>query len=61
MEEIVLLETKKAFPEKEVFKLKFAIGEFDMVIHDPEKVTCEMINERRPFHLKQWKKNELYI
>ena len=42
MEEIVLLETKKAFPEKEVFKLKFAIGEFDMVIHDPEAVTCEI-------------------
>lgn len=42
MEEIVLLETKKAFPEKEVFKLKFAVGEFDMVIHDPEEVTCEV-------------------
>lgn len=42
MEEIVLLEAKKAFPKKEVFKLKFAIGEFDMVIHDPEEVTCEL-------------------
>ena len=42
MEEIVLLETKKAFPKKQVFKLKFAIGEFDMVIHDPEEVTCEV-------------------
>ena len=42
MEEIVLLETKKAFPKKQVFKLKFAIGEFDMVIHDPEAVTCEV-------------------
>lgn len=42
MEEIVLLETKKAFPQKEVFKLKFAVGEFDMVIHDPEEVTCEV-------------------
>lgn len=42
MEEIVLLETKKAYPEKEVFKLAFAVGEFDMVIFDPEKVTCEI-------------------
>lgn len=42
MEEIVLLETKKAFPEKEVFKLRFAVGEFDMVIFDPEKVSCEL-------------------
>lgn len=42
MEEIVLLETKKAFPEKEVFKLRFAVGEFDMVIFDPEKVNCEL-------------------
>ena len=42
MEEIVLLETKKAFLSKEVFKLKFAVGEFDMVICDPENVTCEI-------------------
>lgn len=42
MEEIVLLETKKAFPQKEVFKLKFAIGEFDMVVYDPEEMTCEV-------------------
>ncbi len=42
MEEIVLLETKKAFPSKEVFKLKFAVGEFDMVICDSENVTCEI-------------------
>lgn len=42
MEEIVLLETKKAYPEKEVFKLSFAVGEFDMVIFDPENVNCEI-------------------
>lgn len=42
MEEIVLLETKKAYPEKDVFKLTFAVGEFDMVISDPEDVTCEI-------------------
>ena len=42
MEEIVLLETKKAYPEKDVFKLKFAIGEFDMVICDKETTNCEI-------------------
>ena len=42
MEDIVLLETKKAFPEKQVFKCQFAIGEFDMVIFDPENGTCEI-------------------
>ena len=42
MEEIVLLETKKARPDKDVFKLKFAIGEFDMVVFDPENITSEI-------------------
>lgn len=42
MEEIVLLETKIAKPGKKVFKLQFAIGEFDMVVHDPKALTCEI-------------------
>ena len=42
MEEIVLLETKKAFPHKKVFKLKFAVGEFDMVVFNPETLSCEI-------------------
>lgn len=42
MEDIVLLETKLAFPRKEVFKLQFAVGEFDMVVFDPEKLCCEI-------------------
>lgn len=42
MEEIVLLETKLANPNKKVFKLQFPIGEFDMVVADPDKVTCEI-------------------
>jgi len=42
MEDIVLLETKLARPDKEVFKLQFAVGEFDMVIHDPVALTCEI-------------------
>ena len=37
MEDIVLLETKLALPNKEVFKLQFADGEFDMVVCDPEQ------------------------
>ena len=40
MEDIVLPETKMAFPKKQVFKLKFAVGEFDMVVADPDSCTC---------------------
>lgn len=42
MEDIVLLETKLANPKKQVFKLQFAVGEFDMVVHDPDTITCEI-------------------
>lgn len=42
MEDIVLLETKLAKPKKQVFQLQFAVGEFDMVIHDPKSLTCEI-------------------
>ena len=42
MEEIVLLETKLARSDKEVFKLEFLIGEFDMVISDEEAEKCEI-------------------
>ena len=42
MEDIILLETKLKNPKKQVFKLQFAVGEFDMVIADPEKTTCEI-------------------
>lgn len=42
MEEIVLLETKIARPDKKVFKLQFAIGEYDMVVYDQKSLTCEI-------------------
>ena len=42
MEDIVLLETRLAFPKKEVFVLQFAIGEFDMVVFDPITSSCEI-------------------
>ncbi|MBQ8995756.1 MAG: ATP-binding protein [Oscillospiraceae bacterium] len=42
MEDIVVLETMIANPDKEVFKLQFAVGEFDMVIADPAAITCEI-------------------
>lgn len=42
MEDIVLLETKIAKPDKKVFKLQFAIGEFDMVVFDPVALNCEI-------------------
>lgn len=42
MEDIVLLETKMAYPKYEVFKLMFARGEFDMVVFDPEAANCSI-------------------
>lgn len=42
MEDIILLETKLFYPDKEVFKLKFAIGEYDMVIFDSKSLSCEI-------------------
>ena len=42
MEDIILLETKIARPGKKVFKLQFAVGEFDMVVADSQMVTCEI-------------------
>lgn len=42
MEDIILLETKLAQPGKEVFKLQFTVGEFDMVVFDPETASCEI-------------------
>lgn len=42
MEEIILLETKLAHPNKKVFKLQFPIGEYDMVIYDPNTISCEI-------------------
>lgn len=42
MEDIVLLETKIANPAKNVFKLQFAVGEFDMVVFDRKTLTCQI-------------------
>ena len=42
MEDIVLLETRIANPDKKVFKLQFPVGEFDMVVHDPKELTCSI-------------------
>ncbi len=42
MEDIILLETKIAKPDKKVFKLQFAVGEFDMVVFDSKTLTCEI-------------------
>ncbi len=42
MEDIVLLETKITKRDKEVFKLQFAVGEFDMVVFDPSNLSCEI-------------------
>ncbi len=42
LEDIVLLETQMAYPKSEVFKLIFARGEFDMVVFNPEKLSCKI-------------------
>lgn len=43
LEDIVFLETKRTYGSKRnVFKLKFASGEFDMVIQDKIKKQCEI-------------------
>lgn len=42
MEDIILLETKLAKSDKTVFKLQFAVGEFDMVVFDPKSLTCQI-------------------
>ena len=42
MEDIILLETKMAKPDKKVFKLQFAVGEFDMVVYDQKSLTCQI-------------------
>ena len=57
LEEIVQLETKKANPNLEVFKLQFAVGEFDMVVYDSENVCCKIYEikhskEKSPFQYR---------
>ena len=42
MEDLVLLETKISKPRMQVFQLQFAVGEFDMVVHDPKNLTCHI-------------------
>lgn len=42
MEDIVLLETRLSNPKKEVFVLQFPVGEFDMVVFDPDAACCEI-------------------
>lgn len=64
LEDIILIETKIANPKKDVFRLKFAIGEFDMVVADSETLTCEIyeikyskeINNKQYRHLTDIKK-----
>ena len=55
MEDIILLETKMAYPQFEVFKLKFAVGEFDMVVFDPDTASCKIyeIKHSTEIHPKQ--------
>ena len=66
LEEIILLETKIAKPQKQVFKLQFSTGEFDMVVADKNTLSCEIyeikyskeIVEKQYQHLTDVKKCE---
>ena len=40
LEDIVLLETKPANQNKQVFIMQFPVGEFDMVAFDPDAGSC---------------------
>ena len=42
LEDIVLIETAMANPDKEVFKLQFADGEYDMVVFDSKNGGCSI-------------------
>ncbi len=42
LEDIVLLETKLANAKKQVFVLQFPVGEFDMVVFDPDAGSCRI-------------------
>lgn len=42
LKDIVLLETKLATPKKQVFVLQFPVGEFDMVVLDPNAGSCRI-------------------
>ena len=55
LEDIILLETKEARKDRRVFKLQFAVGEFDMVVFDPESITCEIYEIK---HSTQVDKNQ---
>lgn len=57
MEDIILLETKMAYPNCEVFKLKFSIGEFDMVVFNPQTASCQIyeIKHSAEIHPNQYR------
>ena len=42
LEDIVLLETQMSNPGKQVFVLQFPVGEFDMVVFDPDAGCCQI-------------------
>ena len=42
LEDIVLLETRMSNPGKQVFVLQFPVGEFDMVVFDPDAGCCQI-------------------
>ena len=42
LEDIVLMETKLANHNKQIFVLQFPVGEFDMIVFDSEADSCKI-------------------
>lgn len=59
LEEIVLLETKKALTKKTVFKLQFAIGEFDMVVFDSQNLCCKIFEIKHSSEISEFQMRHL--
>lgn len=52
-EDIVLLETKLAHRDMQVFKLQFSVGEFDMVIFDQANLCCQIFEIKHSTEVNQ--------
>lgn len=53
MEDIILLETSISEPEKQIFVLQFAAGEFDMVTFDPKTISCNLYEIKHSTEMTQ--------
>ena len=59
MEDIILLETSISEPEKQIFVLQFAAGEFDMVTFDPKTIRCNLYEIKHSTEMAQYQYRHL--